>query len=197
MSKLTGSVLIVILIVLVISIKTCYGTSHPTEEKKSVLEYTLALADGTEQPIASFTGKVLLLVNVASKCGFTGQYEGLQKLQTKYEGEGFSVLAFPANDFLGQEPGTNEEIATFCRTSYGVTFPVFSKISVIGSEQHPLYRFLTNEATNPGFSGNISWNFNKFLIDRQGKVIGRYGSQTKPEDAELVTKLENALQAKP
>ena len=197
MSQLTNNVLIVVLIAVVISMTACYGSSHPTEEKKSVLEYTLALADGTQQPIASFTGKVLLLVNVASKCGFTGQYEGLQKLQTKYAGEGFSVLAFPANDFLGQEPGTNEEIVTFCRMNYGVSFPVFSKISVIGNEQHPLYRFLTNEKTNPGFSGDISWNFNKFLIDRQGKVIGRYGSQTVPEDAELVSKLESALQAKP
>ncbi|HAE40289.1 MAG TPA: glutathione peroxidase [Candidatus Riflebacteria bacterium] len=175
---------------------TSYGKSHPVEEKKSVLEYTLALADGKEQPLENFRGKVLLLVNVASNCGFTGQYEGLQKLHTKYESEGFSVLAFPANDFLGQEPGTNEEIVTFCRMNYGVTFPVFAKISVIGAEQHPLYRFLTNETTNPGFSGSISWNFNKFLIDRQGKVIAKYGSRTVPEDAELVAQLEKALEEK-
>ncbi|PKL49489.1 MAG: glutathione peroxidase [Candidatus Riflebacteria bacterium HGW-Riflebacteria-2] len=197
MSQLTGTVLVVVLIVVIIGLAASPGTSHPAEDKKSVLEYTLPLSDGTQQPLESYRGKVLLLVNVASKCGFTGQYEGLQKLHTKYESEGFSVLAFPANDFLGQEPGTNEEIVTFCRMSYGVTFPVFAKISVIGKDQHPLYRFLTNEATNPGFSGNISWNFNKFLINRQGKVIGKYGSRTVPEDAELVAQLEKALQEKP
>jgi glutathione peroxidase len=197
MSQLTGTVLIIVLIVVIISLAVSPGASHPTEDKKSVLEYTLALADGTQQPLESFRGKVLLLVNVASKCGFTGQYEGLEKLQKKYESEGFTVLAFPANDFLGQEPGTNEEIATFCRMSYGVTFPVFAKISVIGAEQHPLYRFLTNEATNPGFAGKISWNFNKFLIDRTGKVVARYGSRTVPEDAQLIADLEKALKAKP
>jgi len=196
-SKLTGTALIVILIVVIISMAAYPGKSHPPEEKKSVLDYTLALADGTQQSLANFRGKVLLLVNVASNCGFTGQYEGLQKLHTKYESAGFSVLAFPANDFLGQEPGTNEEIVTFCRMNYGVTFPVFAKIAVIGDQQHPLYRFLTNEITNPGFSGDISWNFNKFLIDRQGKVIARYGSRTVPEDAELVAQLEKALQANP
>jgi glutathione peroxidase len=196
MTKLAGIVLIIVLIVVIAGMATSYGKSHPVEEKKSVLEYTLALADGKEQPLENFRGKVLLLVNVASNCGFTGQYEGLQKLHTKYESEGFSVLAFPANDFLGQEPGTNEEIVTFCRMNYGVTFPVFAKISVIGAEQHPLYRFLTNETTNPGFSGSISWNFNKFLIDRQGKVIAKYGSRTVPEDAELVAQLEKALEEK-
>jgi len=195
MSQLTGTVLIIVLIVVIISLAVSPGASHPPEDKKSVLEYTLALADGTPQPLESFRGKVLLLVNVASKCGFTGQYEGLEKLQKKYESEGFSVLAFPANDFLGQEPGTNEEIVTFCRMSYGVTFPVFAKISVIGAEQHPLYRFLTNEATNPGFAGKISWNFNKFLVDRTGKVVARYGSRTVPEDAQLIADLEKALKA--
>ena len=195
MSQLTGTILIIVLIVVIISLAVSPGASHPPEDKKSVLEYTLALADGTPQPLESFRGKVLLLVNVASKCGFTGQYEGLEKLQKKYESEGFSVLAFPANDFLGQEPGTNEEIVTFCRMSYGVTFPVFAKISVIGAEQHPLYRFLTNEATNPGFAGKISWNFNKFLVDRTGKVVARYGSRTVPEDAQLIADLEKALKA--
>ncbi|KAF1082375.1 MAG: Glutathione peroxidase [Candidatus Rifleibacterium amylolyticum] len=197
MSQLTGTVLIIVLIVVIISLAVSPGASHPPEDKKSVLEYTLALADGTQQPLESFRGKVLLLVNVASKCGFTGQYEGLEKLQKKYESEGFTVLAFPANDFLGQEPGTNEEIVTFCRMSYGVTFPVFAKISVIGAEQHPLYRFLTNEATNPGFAGKISWNFNKFLVDRTGKVVARYGSRTVPEDTQLIADLEKALKAKP
>mgnify|MGYP000845337905 FL=1 len=197
MSQLTGTILIIVLIVVIISLAVSPGASHPPEDKKSVLEYTMALADGTQQPLESFRGKVLLLVNVASKCGFTGQYEGLEKLQKKYESEGFTVLAFPANDFLGQEPGTNEEIVTFCRMSYGVTFPVFAKISVIGAEQHPLYRFLTNEVTNPGFAGKISWNFNKFLVDRTGKVVARYGSRTVPEDAQLIADLEKALKAKP
>lgn len=159
----------------------------------SVLDFNLALTDGTPTPLENFRGKVLLLVNVASKCGFTGQYDGLQKLQEQYESQGFSVLGFPANNFLGQEPGTNAEIAEFCRLNYGVSFPVFAKISVKGSDQHPLYKFLTEKATNPDFSGKISWNFNKFLINRSGKVVARFGSMTSPQNKKLIAALEKAL----
>lgn len=164
---------------------------------KSVLDFTLPLADGVQTPLNNYRGKVLLLVNVASHCGFTGQYEGLQNIYKKYSEQGFTVLAFPANNFLGQEPGTNEEIVSFCKLNYGVTFPVFAKISVKGDDQHPLYSFLTEEKTNPGFSGDISWNFNKFLVDRQGKVVGRYGSMTGPENKDLIAALEMALTEKP
>ncbi|MEW6711057.1 MAG: glutathione peroxidase [Candidatus Riflebacteria bacterium] len=173
--------------------------ASPAPEKGpggNILGFTLKLSDGTPKPLLDFKGKVLMLVNVASKCGFTGQYEDLEKLQKKYEAQGFTVLAFPANNFLGQEPGTNEEIITFCRTTYGVTFPVFEKISVAGDDQHPLYRFLTSDATNPGHSGKISWNFNKFLIDRNGNVIARYGSMTNPSSDEVVKAIEKALSEK-
>jgi glutathione peroxidase len=138
-------------------------------------------------------GKVLLIVNVASKCGFTGQYEGLQELYTTYSNRNFAVLGFPANDFLGQEPGTEAEIQSFCTLTYGVTFPMFAKILVKGKDMHPLYKFLTSKETNPEFGGAISWNFNKFLIGRDGATVGRFGSRTKPEDKELVEAVEKAL----
>lgn len=147
------------------------------------------------QPISldTYKGKVILIVNTASKCGFTGQYEGLQALYDKYQTQGLVVLGFPANDFLYQEPGTNEEIQSFCKLNYGVTFPVFAKISVKGKNQHPLYQYLTSQETNPEFGGKISWNFNKFLVGREGKILARFGSRTKPEDPELIARLETAL----
>lgn len=161
-----------------------------------ILDFKANLADGTEKALSDFKGQVLVLVNVASRCGFTGQYEDLQKLQEKYGSQGFTILAFPSNDFLGQEPGTNAEIVEFCRTSYGVTFPVFAKISVSGDEIHPLYKFLIDEKTNHGYSGKISWNFNKFIIDRKGRVVARFGSITKPMSAEFVGAVEKALSEK-
>lgn len=163
----------------------------------SVLDFTLNLADGTPTPLNNYRGKVLVLVNVASRCGFTGQYAGLQRIFKKYEEQGFAVLGFPANDFMGQEPGTNEEIVSFCSLNYGVTFPIFAKISVKGRNQHELYRFLTDEKTNPGFSEDISWNFNKFIVDRKGKVIARFGSMTGPENDKLLATIDKALQEKP
>ncbi len=144
--------------------------------------------------LGEYKGKVLLIVNTASKCGFTGQYEGLQKLYETYKDQGFVVLGFPSNDFLRQEPGTNEEIASFCKLNYGVTFPLFGKISVKGKNQHPLYTYLTSKQTNPQFSGRISWNFNKFLISSNGQVVGRFGSRTPPSDDKLATALQAALQ---
>jgi len=134
-----------------------------------------------------------LIVNTASKCGFTGQYEGLQALYDQYKEQGLVVLGFPSNDFLRQEPGTNEEIKSFCKINYGVTFPLFAKIAVKGKEQHPLYHYLTSAETNPEHSGKITWNFNKFLIDRDGLVMARFGSRTQPQDAKLIKQLEDAL----
>jgi len=141
----------------------------------------------------TYAGKVMLIVNTASKCGFTGQYEGLQTLYDKYQTQGLVVLGFPANDFLYQEPGTNEEIQSFCKLNYGVTFPIFAKISVKGKNQHPLYRYLTSQETNPEFAGKISWNFNKFIIDRHGHILDRFGSRTKPETPKLIARLETAI----
>ena len=151
---------------------------------------------GEAVSLGLYKGKALLIVNTASKCGFTGQYDGLQKLYETYKAKGLVVLGFPSNDFLKQEPGSNEEIQTFCRLNYGVTFPMFSKLRVKGKNQHPLYRFLTDKKTNPQFAGKISWNFNKFLVDREGKVVARFGSRTTPEDKELIAAVEAALGGK-
>ncbi len=148
---------------------------------------------GEAVKLGEYKGKVLLIVNTASKCGFTGQYDGLEKLYKTYGEKGLVVLGFPSNDFLRQEPGSDEEIQSFCRLNYGVTFPMFAKLKVKGAKAHPLYRFLVSEKTNPGYSGKISWNFNKFLVGRDGKVIGRFGSRTEPESKELIEAVEAAL----
>jgi glutathione peroxidase len=161
--------------------------------EKSIYDFVMKDIDGGEVKLEQYRGKVLMIVNVASKCGFTPQYAGLQKLYLTYKDQNFLILGFPANNFLSQEPGTNEEIKNFCTTTYNVTFPMFAKISVKGGDKHPFYRFLTEEATNPGYAGEISWNFNKFLIDRSGKIIARFGSKVKPEDEQLVTTIEKAL----
>lgn len=159
----------------------------------SIYDIVVRDIDGKDVSLGNYKGKVLLIVNTASKCGFTPQYKGLQSLFEKYGSRGLMVLGFPANNFMGQEPGTNAEIKEFCSTTYNVTFPMFEKISVKGEDKHPLYRYLTEERTNPDFAGEISWNFNKFLIGRDGKILGRFGSRTKPEDPELIDVLEKAL----
>jgi len=175
--------------------KTNSGLSgKETTTTQTVHDFSAKSHDGKDIALADYKGKVLLIVNVASKCGFTAQYEGLQKLYEKYQDQGMVILGFPANDFLGQEPGTNDEIQQFCKLNYGVTFPVFAKISVKGKDIHPIYAYLTSKETNPEFGGAISWNFNKFLIGRDGKVLARFGSRTKPEDKKLVEAIEQALQ---
>jgi glutathione peroxidase len=159
----------------------------------SVYDFTLPALNGTPTPLAGFKGKVVLVVNVASQCGYTPQYEGLQALYAKYKGQGFVIAGFPANNFGGQEPGTNEEIGAFCKSKYGVTFPMFSKISVKGSDKAPLYQFLTDKSANPKTGGEIQWNFTKFLVDRDGKVIQRFESAVEPQSKELVSAVESAL----
>jgi glutathione peroxidase len=191
-----------ILIIASISFALILGGDPGLEERpklteKSVLEFTMRSIDGQDVKLESYRGKVLLLVNVASKCGFTPQYEGLESIYKKYKDQGLVVMGFPANNFFWQEPGTNEEIKTFCTTKYNVTFPMFAKISVKGKKMHPLYQFLTSKETNPEFSGNISWNFNKFLIDRAGKIVDRFGSKEKPEDERVVQAVEKALKQQP
>lgn len=163
----------------------------------SIYDFTLKDIDGRDRSLAEFKGQVLLLVNVASKCGFTKQYAGLEKLHQAYKDRGFVVLGFPANNFMGQEPGTEAEIKSFCSLNYGVTFPMFSKISVKGKTIHPLYAYLTDEELHPGSGGAVGWNFNKFLVGRDGKVLAHYGSRTAPEDPELAAAIEAALQAAP
>lgn len=160
---------------------------------KSIYDFTVKNIDGEEVKLSIYKGKVLLIVNVASKCGYTPQYDGLQKIYTRYKDEGFLVLGFPANNFGNQEPGTNSEIKEFCKLNYGVSFPMFSKISVKGEDIHPLYLFLTSKETNPEYAGEISWNFNKFLIDKSGKIIGRFESKDKPESEKLLDAIQKAL----
>jgi glutathione peroxidase len=159
----------------------------------SVHDFTLDSLKGEPMPLASFKGKVMLAVNVASQCGYTPQYEGLQALYMKYKDQGLVVAGFPANNFGGQEPGSNEEIGAFCKSKYGVTFPMFSKISVKGSDIAPLYRYLTDKTANPKTGGDIQWNFTKFLIDRNGKVIQRFEPDVEPLSPELESAVAAAL----
>ena len=149
--------------------------------------------DGNPVKLAQYKGKVLLIVNVASKCGYTPQYAGLEALYEKYRDRGFAVLGFPANNFGSQEPGSNEDIKQFCTVNYHVTFPMFSKISVKGDDKHPLYQYLTGSEQGRQFGGEIKWNFNKFLIDRDGEIIAVYGSKTEPQSPELTGRIESAL----
>ena len=143
-------------------------------------DFTATTLTGGDQPLDAYAGQVVLVVNTASQCGLTPQYAGLEELWQTYRDRGFVVLGFPCNQFGGQEPGTEEQIATFCETSYGVTFPMFAKVDVNGADAHPLYRWLRSE--KGGVLGDrIKWNFTKFLLDREGHVVGRYGSTTKPE----------------
>lgn len=169
------------------------GKSGKTDKMKTVHDFSLKDINGKDVKLKNYRGKVVMLVNVASKCGLTPQYEGLQKLYTKYQGQGLVVLGVPANNFGGQEPGTNEEIKTFCSLKYNVTFPMFSKISVKGDDIDPLYKFLTDKETNPEFGGDIAWNFNKFLVDRNGKIIARFSPKEAPDSEKVIQTLEAAL----
>ena len=164
--------------------------------KNMPLHYTMKSIDGQSVNLDSFKGKVILIVNTASKCGFTPQYEPLEAIYNKYKDKGFTILAFPANNFGHQEPGNDQQIKEFCSANYHVTFPLFSKVSVKGDDICPLYAYLTSENTNPGFSGDIGWNFTKFLVDRNGKVIARYESKIRPDDKQVTAAIEKALAAK-
>lgn len=156
-------------------------------------DFSVRDIDGKEVKLDQFRGKVMLLVNVASQCGYTPQYEGLQKIYAKYKDQGLAVLGFPANNFGAQEPGTNDEIKNFCTTKFHVTFPMFSKISVKGPDKHPLYKYLTETSTDPKFAGEITWNFNKFLVDRQGTILARFESKDAPESEKVINAVETAL----
>ena len=159
----------------------------------SIYDYKMKAIDGNEKSLGDFRDKVLLVVNVASKCGLTPQYEGLEKLQKSYEGRGFTVVGFPCNQFAGQEPGTDAQVQEFCSLNYGVTFPLFSKIEVNGAGRAPLYKWLTETDTKPDGSGDIKWNFAKFLIDRKGQVAARFSPTVTPEDPELTKAIEQQL----
>lgn len=165
------------------------GTSFAAS---SIYDFTLPSIDGTVTPLASYKGKVVLLVNVASRCGYTPQYTALEAIYEKYKDRGFVILGFPANNFGGQEPGTNQEIRTFCSSKYSVKFPLYAKVSVKGGDQTPLYHYLTKEA-NPAVAGEIQWNFTKFLVDRNGKVVQRFEPATTPDSPEVINAIEKLL----
>ena len=157
-----------------------------------VLGFTMDRIDGQEQPLDAYRGRVVMIVNVASRCGFTPQYEGLEKLYQDYRDRGFVVLGFPANDFGAQEPGTNAEIAEFCTARFGVSFPMFAKIAVTGDAAHPLYRKLASQPEPLG--GPPRWNFTKFLVGRDGKVVARFGPRTAPDAPELIERVQRLLE---
>jgi glutathione peroxidase len=160
------------------------GNMRQETDMGTIYDFTAKTLDGSEKPLTDFSGQVLLVVNTASKCGFTPQYEGLEALYRKYGARGFSVLGFPCNQFGGQEPGDAAEIAQFCSRSYDVTFPLFGKIDVNGAEAHPLFQYLKGEAKGVLGSEPIKWNFTKFLVDRNGKLAGRFAPTTTPKDLE-------------
>jgi glutathione peroxidase len=149
--------------------------------------------DGQPVSLKSYSGKVVLLVNVASKCGFTPQYAGLEALYEKYKDRGLVIVGIPANNFAAQEPGTNEEIKKFCSNKYNVTFPMMAKVSVLGEDETPLYLFLTDKSVNPRIGGDIKWNFTKFLFDRNGKPVARFEPATTPDSPQVVAAIESAL----
>ncbi|WP_411126928.1 glutathione peroxidase [Streptomyces sp. x-19] len=161
----------------------------------SLYDIPLRTLTGEPASLADYRGKALLVVNVASKCGLTPQYTGLERLQQRFADRGFSVLGFPSNQFAGQEPGTAEEIATFCSATYGVSFPLFEKTDVNGEQRHPLYAELSGTTDAEGAAGDVQWNFEKFVIDASGAVAGRFRPRTEPEAPELVAAIEAALPA--
>src|ERR1035438_3230895 len=168
----------------------CFGL---VAESKSIYDFTMKSIDGQQVSLKTYHGKVVLLVNVASKCGFTPQYTGLEALYEKYKDRGLVIVGIPANNFGSQEPGTNEEIKTFCSNKYNVTFPMMAKVSVLGDDKTPLYSFLTDKSANPQIAGDIKWNFTKFLFDRTGKPVARFEPSIKPESPEVAAAIESAL----
>jgi glutathione peroxidase len=156
----------------------------------NIYEYKHSLTNGTELDFSELKGRVILVVNTASKCGFTPQYEQLEQIYLQYKDKGFIVLGFPANDFLFQEPGSNEEIASFCKINYGVTFPIFSKSHVKGREINDLFNYLTNQSE---FKGQVKWNFEKFLINKEGKLIKRFSSAANPDSDEITKSIEELI----
>ncbi len=167
--------------------------SSTQEAEKSVYDFKVKNIEGEEVSLSKYKGKTILIVNVASKCGYTRQYADMQTVYEKYKGRGLVILGFPCNQFGGQEPGTEAEILEFCKSTYEVEFPMFAKVEVNGDNSAPLFKYLTNLETKPKEAGKVSWNFEKFLIDGQGKVVGRYKSGVSPTDKNMVAVLEKLL----
>jgi glutathione peroxidase len=187
---------IAVLASLAVFVSACGTNAGDDKSASNALNFTMKSIDGKDVPLSTYQGKVILMVNVASKCGLTPQYKELQALYEKYKDQGFVVIGVPANEFRGQEPGTNEEIAQFCSTNYGVTFPMMAKVVVKGNGICPLYKYLTAQKTKPTGPGEITWNFEKFIINREGKVVGRFSPKVKPDNAEVVKLIETELAKK-
>lgn len=179
-----------ILVLLTTSIFASHNSPKGTSMSNNIKDISVKDIDGKEIKLSGYKGKVLLIVNVASECGYTPQYEGLQKIYEKHKEKGLEILAFPCNDFGAQEPGTNEEIKNFCSSKYNVTFKLFDKIKIIGKDKSPLYEILIN---NTDDKGDVKWNFEKFLIDKSGNIISRFRSKVKPESQELTKAVEELL----
>jgi glutathione peroxidase len=178
---------------IVLTLLLCFGAIAASAQTKGVYSFTMKSIDGDAVNLSSFKGKVVMLVNVASKCGYTPQYTALEATYEKYKDRGFVIVGVPANNFMQQEPGTDAEIKTFCSRKYNVTFPMMSKVSVKGDDKTPLYQYLTDSAQDPKFSGDIKWNFTKFLIDRNGNVVARFEPATTPDAPEVTAAIEAEL----
>ncbi|MEJ7847689.1 MAG: glutathione peroxidase [Pyrinomonadaceae bacterium] len=187
---------ILIAFVVTVAFLTLSYPEQPVSAAGSIYDFKVKDIDGKDVKLKKYKGSVLLVVNTASKCGYTPQYEGLQATFDKFKDKGLVVLGFPANNFGGQEPGTAAEIKEFCESKYKVTFPMFAKISVKGDDQDPLYTYLTSKETNPKFAGDISWNFNKFLIDRKGRIVARFTSKETPTSEAVTQAIEKYLASK-
>jgi len=170
-----------------------FGAFMVMAADKTVYDFTMKSIEGQPAPLAAYKGKVVLLVNVASRCGYTPQYTALESIYEKYKDHGFVIVGIPANNFGGQEPGTDAEIKTFCTAKYQVTFPMMSKVSVKGDDKTPLYQFLTDKGANPNTGGEIKWNFTKFLVGPDGRVVTRFESDVKPDSPEVTGAIEKAL----
>ena len=190
--------LLLVAVAMVFASAACNAEDKPKGDPKvtSPLDFKVSGIDGKEVDLSKYKGKVVLFVNVASQCGYTKQYTGLQAIYKKYEKDGFVIVGVPANNFGSQEPGTNEEIVEFCSSKYSVTFPMLAKVSVKGDDKSPLYTFLTSKETNPKFAGEIGWNFEKFLINKKGEVVGKFKSGVAPDSDELTKAIKAELDAK-
>jgi len=178
---------------LILILMLCVACVSLSAEPKSIYNFTMKSIDGQQVSLKTYHGKVVLLVNVASKCGFTPQYAGLEALYEKYKDRGLVIVGVPANNFMSQEPGTDEEIKKFCSNKYNVTFPMMSKVSVLGDDKTPLYVFLTDKSVNPQIGGDIKWNFTKFLFDRNGKPVARFEPSVTPDSPQVTAAIESAL----
>jgi glutathione peroxidase len=180
----------------VLSILILAAICFAAAPQKNVYSFTLDNIDGQPVRLSQYHGKVLMLVNVASKCGYTPQYAGLEALYKKYESRGLVIVGIPANNFASQEPGTNAEIKKFCSNRYNVSFPMMSKVSVAGTDQAPLYAFLTSKTLNPQVGGDIQWNFTKFLVDKTGKPVARFEPAVTPDSPQVAAAIESAITAR-